>query len=106
MRYDASIGGVVNLSGDGRLSLNDGKGEYLAGAALPMFAGVATLVRQAGLTLADALILATRNPGRWVGGRGVLAVGQPADLVRFEFNPDMPGAPRVTGVWSGGSQMI
>ena len=105
-RYDASIGGMVNLSGDGRLSLNDGKGEYLAGAALPLFAGVATLVRQTGLSLADALMLATRNPGRWVGGRGVLAAGQPADLVRFEFNPDTPGAPRVAGVWLDGSQMI
>ena len=105
-RYDASIGGAVSLSADGRLSPNDGSGEYLAGAALPMFSGVATLVRQAGLGLGDALMLATRNPGRWVGGRGVLAPGQPADLVRFEFDPDMPGAPRVTGVWSGGMQVV
>ena len=105
-RYDATIGGAVSLSADGRLSPNDGSGEYLAGAALPMFAGVATLVRQAGLGLGDALMLATRNPGRWVGGRGVLAPGQPADLVRFEFDPDLPGSPRVTGVWSGGDQVV
>ena len=105
-RYDASIGGAVSLSADGRLSPNDGSGEYLAGAALPLFSGVATLVRQSGLALGDALLLATRNPGRWVGGRGVLAPGQPADLVRFEFDPDRPGAPRVTGVWSGGVQVV
>ena len=105
-RYDASIGGAVSLSADGRLSPNDGSGEYLAGAALPLFSGVATLVRQAGLGLGDALTLATRNPGRWVGGRGVLAPGQRADLVRFEFAPELPGAPRVTGVWAGGAQVV
>lgn len=105
-RYDASIGGAVSLSADGRLSPNDGSGEYLAGAALPLFSGVATLVRQAGLGLGDALTLATRNPGRWVGGRGVLAPGQRADLVRFEFAPELPGAPRVTGVWAGGVQVV
>jgi N-acetylglucosamine-6-phosphate deacetylase len=105
-RYQASIGGAVSLSVDGRLSPNDGSGEYLAGAALPMFSGVATLVHHAGLALGDALTLATRNPGRWVGGRGVLAPGQRADLVRFEFDPSRPGAPRVTGVWSGGVQVV
>lgn len=105
-RYDASIGGAVSLSADGRLSPNDGSGEYLAGAALPLLSGVATLVRQAGLGLGDALMLATRNPGRWVGGRGVLAPGQRADLVRFEFAPDLPSAPRVTGVWAAGVQVV
>ncbi len=37
----------------------------------------------AGLSLADALALATRNPGRFVGGRGTLDVGARADLVAF-----------------------
>ena len=105
-RYNASIGGPVHLSPEGRLSPNDGTGEYLAGAALPMLAGVATLVRQAGLSLEDALMLATVNPGRWVGGRGSLAVGQPADLVRFEFDPADSAAARVTGVWLGGRPMV
>ena len=104
-RYNASIGGPVHLSADGRLSLNDGTGEFLAGAALPMLAGLATLVRQAGLSLADALRLATVTPGRWVCGRGVVAPGQPADLLPFEFDSSM-ATPRVTGVWSGGERMV
>lgn len=103
--YDASIGGAVHLSATGRLSPGDGSSDYLAGAALPMLAGVATLVRQAGLSLADALALATTHPGRWVGGRGVLAVGQSADLLRFGFDPTLDNAPRVTGVWCQGRQV-
>ena len=103
--YDASIGGAVSLSADGRLSPNDGIGEYLAGAALPLIAGISTLVRQAGLRLDEALRLATCNPGRWVGGRGLLEAKQVADLVQFEWD-GMSALPTVTGVWLNGQQMV
>jgi N-acetylglucosamine-6-phosphate deacetylase len=36
-----------------------------------------------GGSLADSLRMATENPGRWVGGLGMLKIGAPADLVRF-----------------------
>jgi N-acetylglucosamine-6-phosphate deacetylase len=36
-----------------------------------------------GSSLADSLRMATENPGRFVGGLGVLRAGSPADLVRF-----------------------
>ena len=103
--YQASIGGAVTLSPSGRLSMNDGSDQYLAGAALPLLAGVATLVRDAKLDLRDALALATEHPGRWVGGRGRLAVGQPADLIRFNWDVTMV-APQLTGVWLGGQSKI
>jgi N-acetylglucosamine-6-phosphate deacetylase len=103
--YQASIGGAVTLSASGRLSMNDGSDQYLAGAALPLLAGVATLVRDGGLGLSDALGLATVQPGRWVGGRGLLAPGQPADLIRFNWDTTMV-APQLTGVWLGGQSMI
>ena len=103
--YQASIGGAVKLGGNGRLSMNDGSDQYLAGAALPLLAGVATLVRDAKLDLRDALALATEHPGRWVGGRGRLAVGQPADLIRFNWDATMV-APQLTGVWLGGQSKI
>jgi N-acetylglucosamine-6-phosphate deacetylase len=48
---------------------------------------VALAVEMAGIPLADALRLATANPGRFAGGRGVLAVGAPADLIRFRWAP-------------------
>jgi len=41
----------------------------------------------ADLTLAAALRLATANPGRFVGGRGVLRPGAPADLITFAWQP-------------------
>ncbi len=103
--YQASIGGAVTLSAGGRLSMNDGSDQYLAGAALPLLAGVATLVREAGLGLPEALGLATAQPGRWVGGRGLLAPGQAADLIRFNWDTTMV-VPQLTGVWLGGQSMI
>jgi hypothetical protein len=33
-----------------------------------------------------------------------LAVGQPADLVSFRWEPELPG-PEIAGVWSRGARM-
>lgn len=82
-RYEQPIGGDVEVGADGRVGIADTP--YLAGAGLPLSAGVARAVMMAGLTLAEALSLATVNPGRFAGGRGVLAVGQRADLMRFAW---------------------
>ncbi|MGF6233321.1 N-acetylglucosamine-6-phosphate deacetylase [Inquilinus ginsengisoli] len=83
--YDQPIGGRVELTADGRLGLAGTP--FLAGAARPLKQDVALAIEAAGLSLADALRLATVNPGRFVGGRGVLAVGAPADLIRFYWAP-------------------
>ncbi|SFZ86334.1 N-acetylglucosamine-6-phosphate deacetylase [Devosia enhydra] len=82
--YAQPIGGTVELSADGRLSL---KGTpYLAGAALPLKACVARAATMASIPLAEALMLATRNPGRLVGDYGRLEIGAPADLIRFDWS--------------------
>jgi N-acetylglucosamine-6-phosphate deacetylase len=81
--YDAPIGGRVELSADGRLGTVGTP--FLAGAARPLHEDVAIAVAIAGLTLGEALMLATRNPGRFAGGRGALEVGAPADLIRFAW---------------------
>ncbi len=82
--YDQPVGGRVEVSPEGRISVADTP--YLAGASLPLSANIAIASRMAGLPLADALLLATRNPGRFVGGRGLLEVGARADLIRFEWS--------------------
>jgi N-acetylglucosamine-6-phosphate deacetylase len=84
--YETAVGGRVNLNANGRLSLAGT--EFLAGAALPLKDGVARSMGAAGISLADAVKLATENPGRFVGGRGVLRVGARCDLVRFTVAED------------------
>ena len=100
-KYVTPIGGKVELRADGLLTLDDGTGKYLAGASLPMTAAIPVLVNQVGLTLAEAVALLTVTPGRIVGGRGALAVGQPADLIAFRWDGSS-ARPEVSGVWLRG----
>jgi N-acetylglucosamine-6-phosphate deacetylase len=79
--YETPVGGRVELHTSGRLSLAGT--DYLAGAVLPLKDGVAQICAMTGISLADALRMATVNPGRFVGGRGVLEVGACADLIRL-----------------------
>jgi N-acetylglucosamine-6-phosphate deacetylase len=84
-RYSRPIGGEVELSADGRLSMAGTP--YLAGAARPLRDGVVVAMRAAGLTLDEALRLASANPARLLGQAPCLAAGAPADLIRFRFVP-------------------
>lgn len=82
--YDQPVGGRVEVSPEGRISVAGTP--YLAGASLPLAANVAIAAGMAGLPLADSLSLATENPGRFVGGLGKLEVGARADLIRFDWS--------------------
>ncbi|WP_240229477.1 N-acetylglucosamine-6-phosphate deacetylase [Devosia lacusdianchii] len=84
-RYRSSIGGDVDVSVDGRLSVAGTP--YLAGAGHLLDRNIAYAIEAAGLSLAEALRLATCNPGRFMGGRGTLAPGQWADITRFFWAP-------------------
>lgn len=88
-RYSQPVGGEVELAPDGRLSVAGTP--FLAGAALPLVHGVAHAAAVAGLDLAEAIKLATVNPGRFAGGRGRLAVGEPAEFILFRWQ--RPGDP-------------
>jgi len=83
--YQQPVGGSVEVSPEGRIGVAGTP--YLAGASLPLSANVAIAAEMAGMPIADALLLATHNPGRFVGGRGRLEVGARADLIRFEWSP-------------------
>jgi N-acetylglucosamine-6-phosphate deacetylase len=82
--YTTSIGGQVVLEPNGRLGL--AASGYLAGATIPLRDCVAYLCTSTQFSLADALTMATVNPGRFTNGRGVLEVGAPADLIRFHID--------------------
>ncbi|OLT00616.1 N-acetylglucosamine-6-phosphate deacetylase [Pseudonocardia sp. CNS-004] len=95
--YTSPIGGAVELSGDGRLSVAGTP--YLAGAARSLADGVAQAVRMTGIGLGDAVRLATANPGRFVGGRGRLVPGAQADLLVVD--PEL----RIRQVVAAGSEV-
>jgi N-acetylglucosamine-6-phosphate deacetylase len=62
---------------------------YLAGSALSLAEGVGNAVRFAGITLAQALALATTTPAALLGigdAWGKLAPGRSADLMVFSWN--------------------
>lgn len=78
----------VQLHPEGKVTLRDNF-DRLAGSVLRMDVGVANLMKLCGLTLAEALTLATRNPAR-VGRvplrqRG-LQPGERADVVEFTYD--------------------
>ncbi len=85
-RYNTPVGGEVELHANGRLSLAGT--EFLAGAAQPLKDGILHAVSCGGISLAEGLGMATVNPGRMVGGRGLLQPGAAADLIRFSANRD------------------
>ena len=77
---------------------------------LPLKDGVARVCAMTGVTLAQALMMATANPGRFLGGRGVLEVGARADLIRFTVDgrvPTMKLETVIVGgeVWDSGSRL-
>ena len=47
---------------------------------------MALAIGMANLTLAEGVRLASLNPGRFVGNRGRLAVGEAADLILFDWD--------------------
>jgi N-acetylglucosamine-6-phosphate deacetylase len=87
-RYTTPVGGQVELSATGRLSCVGTP--FLAGAARSLADGVATAISMADLTLSTGLRLASANPGRFTGGRGLLRPGEPADLIMFGWQPGDP----------------
>lgn len=76
--YEAPVGGMVELSAEGRLRVAGTS--YLAGAVCALVVGLSVLDR-AGIGRADALRLVCTNPGRLAGDRGELEPGRRADLV-------------------------
>lgn len=94
--YTAPVGGRVELSADGRLSMEGTT--TLAGAAIPLVHCIGKAVRMTGLSLADVLTMATANPGSFARRRGLLQRGARADLIRFRWT----GEVALQDVWLAG----
>ena len=92
----------VTLHPGNRVTLRES--DRLAGSALRMDRGVENLMRLCGLSLSDAVTLATRNParvGRIDGRRRGLQPGERADVVEFEYD-DHAKSIRVLRTWLDG----
>lgn len=97
--YTTPVGGFVVLRSDGRLSVLGS--ELLAGATASLAQCVGTLVRLTGISLHEALAMATMNPGRFVKGRGQLRPGYRADILRFRWQNEI----LVEDVWLAGERV-
>lgn len=97
----------VDHTPDGRVVLAGQ--DRLAGSSLQMHHGIANLMRLAGLTLADAVRMATANAARAGCFRNAstdgLTPGDPADLVQFRFDPAGPRL-EILSTWLDGRQVF
>jgi len=98
---DYMLGEVpVTLHPGDRVTLRGG--DRLAGAALKMHDGIANAIRLGGITLRDAVTMATTNAarvGRIVGRSRGLETGERADLVAFHYDGEKLS---IKQVWIGG----
>ncbi len=94
----------LEILADGRLVIA-GQDQLLAGASLPIGAGVANVMAFAGVDLATAVDMATAHPARLLG-RAIpeLASGQIADLVLFDLSGGKGPQPATLRVCSTISQ--
>jgi N-acetylglucosamine-6-phosphate deacetylase len=97
--YNSPIGRLVELRPDGKLCLLGS--ELLAGSTASLAQCIGHVVRMTSIPLHDALTMATANPGHFAGGRGQLAPGSRADLVRFRWNDEVS----IEDVWLGGERV-
>lgn len=88
--YNTDVGGDVEVTQDGRVVGGPPGARFLAGAYLPLIDGIAHAADIDGISLGNAIQMATENPGRFVGQRGMLQVGADADLVRFRWEAGAP----------------
>lgn len=84
--YQAAVGGTVELTGSGRLTLRGTP--YLAGSATTISACVTNAMRHARTTLGDAIRMVTANPARLLGlqaaeGHTTIRAGMTANLTLF-----------------------
>ncbi|MFO0905030.1 MAG: amidohydrolase family protein [Pirellulales bacterium] len=90
--YERTSLGAIEILEDGRLVVG-GQRDLLAGASLPIAVGVVNVQRFAGLSLSQAIDMASLRPAQLVGAPVCrLEAGAPADLIQFDLSDD-PATP-------------
>ena len=84
------------------IATGEGEDRCLAGSTKTLFHCIRTMVERAGVSLAEAVAMATLVPARSLGldkALGILRVGTRADLIRFSPEWDL------NGVWMSGKKL-
>jgi N-acetylglucosamine-6-phosphate deacetylase len=104
--YQDQVGGAVEVTSDGNVISASGGG-FLAGAYRPLIVGIAHAASIDGVSLGGAIQMATENPGHFVGRNGTLHIGAQADLVLFDWVPQLPmtTALEIRAVYVAGNQI-
>ncbi|MDE1177921.1 MAG: amidohydrolase family protein [Edaphobacter sp.] len=84
-RYRASVGGDVSVEEDGSIRMSSSS--LLAGSGIALRDAVARAPGLAGVTLGDAVEMASRHPAALLDLKTGLVAGAPADLVLFRWKP-------------------
>lgn len=83
-RYSSNIGGEVDVSEEGRVSMAGTS--YLAGSGSCLLDIVIGFTRFVGIPFLDGLTMATCNPAAVLGRSATLRVGERADFILFDLN--------------------
>lgn len=83
-RYSAGIGGEVEVSEGGRISIADTP--YLAGSGACLLDVVVNFSKFTKMPLQDAVVMACNNPAKLLGLKNDLAVGAPANFILLNHN--------------------
>jgi N-acetylglucosamine-6-phosphate deacetylase len=100
---DAMLGGTRVTVAGGRATLWGG--ETIAGSTLTMDAALANVVRRLGVTVEEAVAMASANPARLLGlddRKGAIAAGYDADLAVLDADL-RAGSTMAGGRWVSGS---
>ncbi len=83
-RYSSEIGGEVDVSDEGRVSIVDTS--YLAGSGSCLLDIIAGFNNLTGMSLRDAVIMACSNPAKLIGLKNDLVVGAQANFILLNYD--------------------
>lgn len=101
-RYASPIGGEVEVSDDGRVSVAGTP--YLAGGGSSLLDILGRFTRFTGLPFAEAVTMATVNPARFLNRSVDLTPGERADFILFDLDRDT-GTAKARDIVFGGESV-
>ena len=102
-RYSSAIGGDVEVSSDGRVSIFGT--QFLAGSGVSLLEIISNFNNLTGLPFSDAVTMATKNPAKFLNRSVDLKPGKRADFILFDLDYDT-GIVQPRDIIFGGESMM